>query len=149
MKVFRHLFGRSKAGNDAYGALDLETAHRIVQDYADFLKTSAPLPGRLADERQLPHRKLNIKDALSVCINASSDPELIGHLKNGYLMLSAWQPGVGDSDIGVDFASLNLEADPLDVAEQIQRQSEVKHLWDPLIQAEQTELALELRALGV
>lgn len=149
MKFFRHLFGREDARNDAFGALDLDTAQKIVQDYANFLEIAAPLPGRVADENRLPYSKQHIKNALSVCINATGDPELIGHLKNGYLMLCAWQPDVGQRVVGVDFSSLDLEADPMEVAESIQRHAEQMDRWDPLVQAEQAELATELKVLGV
>jgi hypothetical protein len=149
MNPLKHLFRRTPARNDEFGALDQETAGRIVQDYARFLETSAPLPGRIADVIKLPHSKLMIKDALRICINSTGDPELIGHLKSGYLMLCAWQPDVGERTVGVDFTSLNLEADPMEVAERIQSQSAAMELWNPVIQAEQSELASELRALGV
>jgi hypothetical protein len=149
MKIIRRLFGWAVARNDEFGALDLDTARQVVQDYANFLETAAPLPGRIADETRLPHSKLHIKNALGVCINAANEPGLIGHLKNGYLMLSAWQPGVGENIIGVDFSNLDLEADPQVVAESIQLQSAHRDQWNPLIEAEQASLASELRTLGV
>lgn len=149
MNLFKHLFGRTQARNDEFGALDLHTAQKVVQDYADFLDIAAPLPGRVSDESRLPYSKLHIKNALSVCINASCDPQLISHLKNGYLMLSAWQSGVGSRTVGVDFSSLNLAADPLEVAEAIQIQSEQVSRWTPIVKTEQANLASELRVLGV
>lgn len=149
MKLFKYLFGRTEARNDAFGALDLPTAQKIVQEYADFLEIAAPLPGRIADESRLPYSKLLIKNALSVCINSTGDRELIGHLKNGYLMLSAWQQGVGSRIVGVDFSNLDLEADPMEVAEAIQLQSANMERWNPLVRAEQAELASELKVLGV
>ncbi|NCF19216.1 MAG: hypothetical protein GWP63_13315 [Haliea sp.] len=129
--------------------LDLDLARKVVQDYANFLNTSAPLPGCVADSQQLPHHKELIKESLFTCINATGDPELIGHLKNGYLMLSAWQEGVGEHNLGMDFTELDLEAEPMFTAAQVQRQrDEVAH-WRPLVEAEQKLLSADLLAFGV
>jgi len=64
-------------------------------------------------------------------------------------MLSAWQNGVGDQNLGVDFTRLDLEADPIELADIIQRDSEVMRKWNRLITAEQSILQSELKALGV
>jgi hypothetical protein len=117
--------------------LDLDLARKVVQDYANFLNTSAPLPGCVADSQQLPHHKELIKESLFTCINATGDPELIGHLKNGYLMLSAWQEGVGEHNLGMDFTA------------QVQRQREEVAHWRPLVEAEQKLLSADLLAFGV
>jgi hypothetical protein len=148
MGMFNRLFNKVSARQDTLG-LDMATAQSVVQDYRIFLETSAPLPGRVADERQLPHSKEHIKQAISVCISTIRDPGLNEHLKHGYLMLSAWQNDVGDENLGVDFTRLNLEADPIELAEQIQRESDVMRKWNPLIKAEQSVLLTELKALGV
>lgn len=149
MRLFKSLLGSSEARNDVFGALDLQSAQKVVQEYADFLEIAAPLPGRVADESRLPYSKLLLKHALGVCINGTGDPELIGHLKNGYLMLSAWQSGVGPCTVGVDLSSLDLEADPIDIADAIQLQSANMERWQPLVEAEQAQLATELKVLGV
>lgn len=149
MKILQRLFRGKSARNDEFGALDEETAAKVIGDYARFLETSAPPPGRIADTSELPHSKNLIKDALRLLINGTDDAELIGHLKNGYLMLSAWQAGVGEQTVGVDFTSLNLEADPMEIAQKIQCQNSGMDRWKPLIREEQSALAGELRTLGV
>ena len=98
MGMFNRLLRRDVTRASATG-LDIETARGIVQDYKVFLETSAPMPGRVADVSELPHSKDLIKDAISVCITVLGDPQLTEHLKYGYLMLSAWQNGVGASQI--------------------------------------------------
>jgi hypothetical protein len=64
-------------------------------------------------------------------------------------MLSAWQNGVGAQTLGTDFAQLNLDGDPLELAQQIQEQSEPMEKWNPIIRAEQARLTSELSAMGV
>jgi hypothetical protein len=148
MGMFNRLF-RGELRRSSPSELSLETARQVVQDYKVFLETSAPLPGRVADVSKLPHSKDYIKDALSVCITVLRDPQLNEHLKYGYLMLSAWQNGVGAQTLGPDFAQLDLDGDPLELAQQIQEQSEPMEKWKPVIQAEQARLTSELSAMGV
>ena len=148
MGMFNRLFrGELRRSNPC--ELSLETARQVVQDYKEFLETSAPLPGRVADVSELPHSKDHIKDAISVCITVLGDPQLNEHLKYGYLMLSAWQNGVGAQTLGADFAQLDLDGDPLELAQQIQEQSAPMEKWKPVIQAEQARLTSELSAMGV
>jgi len=148
MGMLNRLFRKNTSSASASG-LTIETAQRIVQDYKVFLETSSPLPGRVADVNELPHSKEHIKDAISVCITVLRDRPLTEHLKYGYLMLSAWQKGVGAKILGPDFTQLDLDIDPLELAHQIQEQSEPMEKWSPLIRAEQEKLTSELSALGV
>lgn len=147
MKIIKRLFGFRNTRQD-HGRLSADTAQRVVNEYAMFMEDSAPLPGRVADAADLPHEKETIKAALATCIAKSSDPVLVEHLRHGYLMLSAWQDGVGDTPIGVDYTQLDLGADPMDVAEEIQRCADLMKAWTPLIDAEQETLTRELNAMG-
>ena len=142
------IFHRLSRGNSPAGD-DINLAQKVVQEYANFLNTSAPLPGCVADTSELPHEKALIKASLFACINATGDPELIGHFKNGYLMLSAWQQGVGNKVLGVDFTRINLEEDPIDIATDVQYQNEQVAHWTPVVLKEQKILAAELLSLGV
>ena len=148
MGMFNRLF-RKDISRGSPSDLSIETAQRVVHDYRVFLETSAPLPGRVADVSELPHSKGHIKDAISACITAFRDPQLTEHLKYGYLMLSAWQSGVGTKALGPEFAHLDLDGDPLELARQIQEQSAPMEKWNPIIRAEQAKLTSELRAMGV
>ena len=151
MKFLDDLLTRNPAGSHitAPTSTDLAAERRVVSDYALFLETSAPMPGRLADSAELPHDKQRIKRALGACINATGDPDVITELKYGYMMLCAWQPGIGEQRIGIDYANLDLESDPLELAEQIQRQSGELDAWQAQVGAEKKSLAFELMMLGV
>ena len=63
-------------------------------------------------------------------------------------MLSAWQSGVGEQDLGPDFSQLNLDADPMELAELIQQKSAATNQWTPVIKTEQAVLESELQAIG-
>ena len=118
MKMFTRLFGRLNGADDE---LDFLRAQRMVLDYARLLEHAAPMPGRIVDQSRLPHPKSALKQALLICIGNSSDERLEEHLKAGYLMLSAFQSGVAEQGLGTDFAALDLEADMLDIAEQLEQ----------------------------
>ena len=148
MGIFNRLFARPGPSSNSH-LLSIEAARDIVQDYADFLKTSAPLPGCVADSSQLPHAKPVIKDALTTCLNVIRDPELKEHLKHGYLMLSAWQNDVGEKNLGLDFTQLDLDGDPLELAAMIQQQKSGVHNWESILKEEQVILTAELRKLAV
>ena len=119
MKMFSHLFGRLPVADCA---LKFVNAQRMVLDYARFLENSAPMPGRIIDASRLPHPKASLKQALLMCIGSGASNSLEEHLKAGYLMLSAFQTNVGDVGLGTDFAALDLEADLVDIVEQLQLQ---------------------------
>lgn len=142
MNVFNRLLKRGKAGNGST-LMSIETAHRVVREYGHFLETSAPLPGCVADVDQLPHSKEYIKAAIGVCVNKIKVPEVIEELKNGYLMLSAWQNDVGEQTLGLDFTQLDLNEDPVLIAQMIQQQSDGIGRWKPMIEADQIALMSE------
>ena len=130
-------------------AFNVERARLVVQAYANFLNTSAPLPGCVADSSELPYDKELIKESLFVCINATGDPELIEHFKHGYLMLSAWQDQVGEQRLGLDFSRMDLDRDPEVTAAEVQRASDKIAGWAPIIAADQKQLKADLLAFGV
>lgn len=129
--------------------LSLDVAQLVVKDYSDFLENSAPFPGCVADASRLPHYKNMIKAAFAACIGATQDPDQTDLLKQAYLRLCAWQDGVGEKTIGVDFTRINLEADPMKIAELVQQKAAEMESWRPLVEAEQRLLKRELSALGV
>ena len=126
----------------------IRTARRVAQAYGHVLDSSAPLPGCVADAGQLPYDKDTIKQALVICLNASNDPHLTQYLKHGYLQLAAWQYGVGDKTLGLDFTKIDLEADPHEVAALVQQRSANMASWDTVIKAEHATLEADLSALG-
>lgn len=127
--------------------MNVETAHKVIHEYAAFMETGAPLPGCVANVDQLPYPKEKIKAAIAVCATTINAPEITEDLKHGYLMLSAWQEDVGGQTLGLDFRQLNLDEDPMLVAERIQRQSANIERWKPLVKADQVSLLAEFERL--
>ncbi len=144
MGIFQRVFGTPE--KQGY---NLGLAREVVQTYANFVNTSAPLPGCVADTSELPYDKELIKESLYACINATSDPDLIQHFKHGYLMLSAWQDNVGERRLGLDFTAMDLDQDPELTAAEIQRQGDAVASWTPIIAHDQKRLAEDLLAFGV
>jgi hypothetical protein len=144
--MFNRLFRRSH--NAVWPTLmSVETAHKVVHGYAGFLETDAPLPGCVADVNQLPYSKEKIKAALALCATTIEAPEITEDLKHGYLMLSAWQEGVGGQVLGLNFSEFDLDDDPMLIAERIQRQSAGIQRWEPQVKAEQVSLLAEFEGL--
>ena len=144
MGIFQRVFGAT-----ARQGYNLGLAREVVQTYANFVSTSAPLPGCVADTSELPYDKELIKESLYACINATSDPDLIQHFKHGYLMLSAWQDNVGEARLGLDFTAMDLDRDPAVIAEEVQRQGDEVSHWTPIVASDQKRLAEDLLAFGV
>lgn len=144
MKLFSRLFGRLP---ESECELDFLKAQRMVLDYARFLEISAPMPGRIIDASKLPHTKSTLKRALLMCIGNGSDQRLEEHLKAGYLMLSAFQPEVGNVGLGTDFAALDLEADVMDIAEQLEQDEAAVETWRLDVRRELEQLKQDLYAL--
>lgn len=143
MTIFTRLFGRRSERGHSLGFVE---AQRMVLDYARFLENSPPMPGRVMDRSLLPYDKAKLKAALLMCISNTGDQRLEEHLKHGYLMLSAFQEGVEDNG-GVDFAGLNLEADPLDIATTIEEAEASAHPWQSRVRVELERLRNDLYEL--
>lgn len=147
MTTLQRIFGQLIVSDERLSAQECQ---EIICDYAHLLDTDAPLPGCVTDASKLPHPKDTIKLAILTCmVTSGGDEELMRHLRHGYLMLSAFQDGVGEQTLGMDFTNIDLEQDPEAVAFQVQRQSQGVAPWKPAIEAEQGQLLQELRAAGV
>lgn len=144
MAMFTRLFGRRQNAAQEGRFMD---AQRRVLDYARYLETNPPMPGRVRDVARLPHDKQVLKQALLTCIGHSNDARLGEHLKAGYLLLSAFQEGVGCEEVGTDFTALDLAADPLDIATRIERDADETRDLRVRVDAELTQLQDDLMAL--
>ena len=144
MTIFTRLFGRRNGRAQDLGYVE---AQRQVLDYARYLENSPVMPGGIVDASRLPHSKEELKSSLLQCIGNSSDPRLGEHLKSGYLMLSAFQSGVGEVALGTDFATLDLEQDPLTIATRVEQDSELVSPWQRQVQNELGCLREDLQAL--
>ncbi|QFU75308.1 hypothetical protein EY643_06385 [Halioglobus maricola] len=144
MTIFSRIFGRRGASENQLGYVE---AQRKVLDYARYLEDSPVMPGRVVDESDLPHSKRELKASLLKCIGNSDDARLSEHLKSGYLMLSAFQSGVGVKALGTDFANLDLERDPMDIATEIEESQEIANFWKAWVQSELEQLQQDIYAL--
>ena len=149
MGLLDRSFGRAKDAQPAPTGMSPETAQNIVQDYGAVLGSSAPAPGCVADVRNLPHSKERIKQALVFALRVTKEPQIREQLKVAYISLADWQGGVGNETVGIDLTSMDLNADPLEMAKRVASQGELMEKWTPLVQAEQEALKSELQKLGL
>ena len=122
---------------------------RVVQAYGKLLDTSAPVPGTVADVNKLPYSKQQIKDAIFAALRMTDDPQIKEHLKSGYIQLSGWQEGVGESNQGLDVSALDMSQDIESLAKTVIEQSTGSEKWTAIAQKEQEVLKQELQELGL
>jgi len=120
----------------------------IIQDYGDIIVNSAPTPGCVADESKLPYPKEKIKEAIIWGLRNTEDPDAINSLKFGYVQLASWQPGIGESDKGLDLTKLDLNQDIMIHAEEIIKQTGGSNDWKEASESERETLYQELEHLG-
>jgi len=129
--------------------LSFAEAQEIINKYGNVLEKQSPAPGCVADSRFLPFPKETIKTAIIEGLRTINDPHMKEMLKVGYLQLAAWQDGVGDTQLGLDFQSIDKTADPEELAKMVLENSSVMEKWQPLIDAERERLENELVKLGL
>jgi hypothetical protein len=135
---------RSRSGKPE---LDLGRCREIVSAYGTVLE-KGPLPGTVADERELPYPKKTIKEALLVLLKTTTDPQMRGNLKAGYVCLSDWQQGVGPYRVGFDISKIDQTGDALSIARCIAATEESAKSWLAKAEVEQKSLVSELREMG-
>jgi hypothetical protein len=121
----------------------------IVQTYAKTMETATPVPGTVADTKELPYSKLDIKNAIIKALLSTDDPQTKEHLKVGYVMLSDWQEGVGETNQGIDTTSLDMSLDAVSLAQSVLEQSNGSNKWLAMARNEQDVLKRELEELGL
>lgn len=122
---------------------------RIVQAYGKTMETSASVPWALADANKLPYPKQQIKDAIVAALRMTDDPQIKEHLKVGYIQLSDWQEGVGETNQGLDVSALDMSRDTESLAKAVLEQSSGSEKWTAIAQKEQEVLKQELQELGL
>lgn len=65
----------------------------------------------------------------------------------GYIQLSDWQEGVGESNQGLDVSALDTSQDTESLAKAVLEQSSGSEKWTAIAQKEQEALKQELQAL--
>jgi len=126
---------------------DIDRAWTQVADYAQFLNESAPWPGHVTDASVLPHPKAELKLALLLCLGNTDDEMMREHLEAGYLMLSAFQDGVGGEPAGERFDNLDLEVSPEQIAATLERKYLHAAPWRRRAAEEMERLQKELEQL--
>jgi hypothetical protein len=97
----------------------------------------------------LPFPKEKIKVALIIGLKSTNDFHVKEMLKVGDVQLADWQEGVGETDLGLDLSNMNLNDDPVKLAEQVLEKVSGHEKWKPVVQAEQEKLKQELFDLGL
>ncbi|MBI3373736.1 MAG: hypothetical protein HY017_18590 [Betaproteobacteria bacterium] len=126
---------------------DLGRCREIVSAYSAILE-NGPVPGTVADERELPYPKQTIRQALLVLLKTTTDPQMRGNLKAGYVCLADWQQGVGPHRVGFDITKLDQTGDALSIATRIAATEESAKKWLAKADIEQKSLVSELREMG-
>lgn len=147
MQYLNHLLGRWRKSSENKHR-EPRTAKELVEDYLYFLESSPPLPGRVADTERLPYSKVTIKAALSARLMLPLHPDLSERLRQSYLMLSAWQEGVGNEALGLNFEQLDLTVEPEELSKIIRTISASMERWTPQIDSERATLMQELKTMG-
>jgi hypothetical protein len=147
MGILKKLFGSGSTTTPA--TMSEEEAEKIIQAYGAVLQTQAPPPGCVADTDKLPFPKQKIKAALIISLKATTDQRMREMLKVGYIQLADWQEGVGETDQGLDLPNVDLNDDPVKLAQQVLAQGSGYEKWQPVVEAEQEKLKQELVDLGL
>ena len=147
MGILKKLFSSGSATTPV--TMSGQEAEKIIQAYGAVLQTQAPAPGCVVDTIKLPFPKEKIKTALIFGLKGTDDQQTKEMLKIGYIQLAEWQEGVGEIDIGLDLSNMDLNDDPVKLAEQVSAQGSDHEKWQPIVKAEQERLKQELVDLGL
>ncbi len=124
----------------------------LISRYGEALAKHAETYSEAYDSQHLPATKAEIKAALRVSLDCTSDPELIRLLENGYLLLAMFQDGVGDKPISPptpDLRELGHMSDG-EVGALARRTVESGPLcrhWSSIVDKEMHELYAEVQAM--
>jgi len=121
----------------------------VINSYGDVLKTSAPLPGKVADETKLPHKKRVIKEAIVWAFHHQQGERNKGQLKLAYAALARWQHGVGDKDQDLQASVGEGTLDVALLAGTGNKQAAEKKDWNTLVQIETETLKRELKDANI
>ncbi|CAA0102423.1 Uncharacterised protein [Halioglobus japonicus] len=91
----------ASASADAQRA-EIEAAVKIVQEYMTLLSNTGMDGETVYDISLLPDTKSNVNDALVTVMQIAEEPEAKSMYKTGVLVLAFFQPGVGETAIGLD-----------------------------------------------
>ncbi len=79
-------------------------AEKIFRDFGANLNAAKKAGFFIGDERDLPHSKKRIKEAILYALRVTKDPKMREELKSAYLSLAGWQPGIGKAKVMTPFS---------------------------------------------
>ncbi len=142
-----HVYGR--ALGDAVESASLVTDPKYaVSIGGNTFVTGHPVESAslVTDLKYLPASKDALETALLIAMHAQSDPRQISLMKAGYLLLSQFQPGVGD--VVVTFQPRSIPDDPVALAQAVSELMPEYMRWQDAMRQEEEQLAAELSRAG-
>ena len=116
---------------------------KIVQAYGKVLEESQIGLGIVADIKELPFSKEQIKKAIIFAINNTDDVKMKEQLKVGYISLADWQENVGETHQGFDPRNYNKDLSPEELLQQMPDSNSLNY-WLDKVNYEQALLLDEL-----
>lgn len=128
----------------------MERVEKIINDYGGALGQKSPGPnGMVADESQLPHPKIVIKQAILYMLEKGEPAdEQKDALLTGFFSLADFQPGVDGDETGVDVGSEEFMALPTEEQIRTLADNGLGQEWLEISARERDELVSELRREG-
>jgi len=121
----------------------------LVRAYGAVIEATAD--ALVVDEGRLPATKQEIKAAILEALQHTEDPRQRGFLKNAYMDLAMFQPGVGAEPVRLEPsptpAPEGYEAVVAVASSLAERKPEIKH-WSAVVAKESEQLLEELRSAG-
>lgn len=121
---------------------------KIVQAYGKVLEESQIGLGIVADVKELPFSKEQIKKAIVLAIKNTDDIKIKEQLKVGYLSLADWQENVGETHQGFDPRIYDEKLSPEELLQQMP-DSDSLNYWLDKVTYEQELLVDELNKLNL
>lgn len=149
MGIFSKLFCRREADSRTAPTLSTEQIEAVVNAYGGLLAQGHAGSGVISDTKFLPYPKETIKAALITALRITTDKQMRENLKVAYISLADFQDGVGPNPIGVNLLGLDLNADPLGLAQTLANQSPMVADFQKKSDAEMQDLKGELVAKGL
>lgn len=126
-----------------------EATVALVSAYGAVLRKHAESGSAVSDVSRLPAPKDTMRAVIIAAIHATQDTNLRDQLEGAYVMLAAFQTGVGSKVIRIE-TDLSSTPDLKEVqalAGRIVQQSDEFLHWNSLVMAEQRKLLEDLRVL--